>query len=253
MAISFLQTVASSWASTYATSRVITFSATPTSGNFLFTFIHVDGAIAPTITIPSGWTSMAWPSYASSLDPVYLQGMYKISDGTETGFTIVTNFGCRLGVICVEFSGVDAASPVASNDVYMASVYTGSTRRGFAYDMGTFAASADTSYVLRGSACNDDGDGGVFDIGTPSGYTPLSYIENSSYGGIKVTAVSSYVAGDSVANASLITESLAGGEVDAVETGSVGLRAAGSSPVGRSALRVSHIANAIRLQPNYKW
>jgi len=158
-----------------------------------------------------------------------------------------------MGVACVELSGVDTSSPIASNDAYMASVYTGSTRRGFEYDMGSFSASADTSYVLRGSACNDDGDGGTFDIGTPGGHTQLIHIENASYGALKVLAVNPYVAGDSVPNASITTESIDGGEVDAVETGSIGLRVAGSSPVGPSALRVSHVANAIRLQPNYKW
>lgn len=251
MAISYIQTVASSWASTYATSRVVTFSATPTSGNFLFTFIHVDGAIAPTITIPGGWTGMAWPSYASSVDPVYLQGMYKISDGTETGFTIVTNFGCRMGVICVELSGVDSTTPVVSDAAYMDPLKAGTFDYNF--DMGAFAASADTSYVLRGSACNDDGDGGTFDFtSAPTGHTTLNYVENTTYGGLWVTAVSPYTAGDSVANQQILTESVAGGDVDAVETGSVGLKAAGGAGGGGSALASSHLANAIRLQPNYK-
>jgi hypothetical protein len=249
MAISYVQAVASTWPATFTSTHVVTFSATPTSGNFLFAFMHVDRSASVAWTAPVGWTDIGWPSFASSVDPVYLQGMYKISDGTETGFTVTTAASVRVGWVVAELSGVDSTTPVVSNAAYMDPLHSS-----FLFDMGAFAASADTSYVLRGSACNDDGDGGTFDFtSAPTGHTTLNYVENTTYGGLWVTGVSPYTAGDSVANQQILTESVDGGEVDAVETGSVGLKAAGGGGGGgSSALSAAYLANAIRLQPNYK-
>lgn len=236
MAISFVQNLA-----LYATpgrggvtTHSVPLSAIPTSGNLLIA--HLNGYLTSATTITAtGWTEISFTQSTHSL----IQFLYKISDGTETSLDFTTS-SHRIYVQNVnEFSGVDTSNPIASSSL----VHDIDTSGPTTWDTGTHASTSDTAALVRFLATSN---GGFVTTSAPTGHTSLGYIEGTILASWALQ-VSPYTTGDNGASVSVETEF----PRHEISTLNIGLREAGGSSAG-SALSAAHLANAIRLQSNYK-
>ena len=236
MAISFVQNLALSTTSgkSGTSSHSVPLSATPTSGNLLL--VHLNGYTTAATTITAtGWTEISFTQSAWSL----VQFLYKISDGTETSLDFTTSSSKKYVHNVNEFSGVDTSNPIASSSL----VHDIDTSGPTTWDTGTHTSTSDTAALVRFLATSN---GGFVTTSAPTGHVSLGYIETSILASWALQ-VSPYTTGDNGASVSVETEF----GRNEISTLNIGLRESGGSSAG-SALSAAHLANAIRLQPNYK-
>lgn len=237
MAISFVQNLALSTTSgkSGTSSHSVPLSATPTSGNLLL--VHLNGYTTAATTITAtGWTEISFTQSAWSL----VQFLYKISDGTETSLDFTTSSNKIYVQNVNEFSGVDTSNPITSSSL-VHDIDTSGTNT--TWSTGTHTSTSDTAALVRFLATSN---GGFVTTSAPTGHTSLGYLETSILASWALQ-VSPYTTGDNGASVSVETEYAR----NEISTLNIGLREASGSSAG-SALSAAHLANAIRLQPNYK-
>lgn len=237
MAISFVQNLALylTPGKSGTSSHSVPLSATPTSGNLLLVHMNSQTLSATTITAP-GWTEISFSQSAYS----QINFLYKVSDGTETSVDFTTSDSRKYVQNVNEFSGVDTSSPITSSSL-VHDIDTSGTNA--TWSTGTHASTSDTAALIRFLGT---GQGGFVTTSAPTGHTSLAYYESSQVASWALQA-SPYTTGDNGAAVTVETDFF---RLE-ISTLNIGLREASGSSAG-SALSAAHLANAIRLQPNYK-
>jgi hypothetical protein len=239
MAISFVQNLAlySTPGRGGTTSHSAPLSATPTSGNLMIAHLNAYPTSSITITA-TGWTEISFTQSSHSL----IQFLYRISDGTETSLDFTTSGNVQYVKNVNEFSGVDTSSPIASSSLVHDIEPSPNPARS-TWSTGTHASTPDTAALVRFLATSN---GGFVTTSAPTGHVSLGYIEGLVIASWALQE-SPYTAGDNGTSVSVDTEF----PRREISTLNIGLREAGGSSAG-SALSAAHLANAIRLQSNYK-